>query len=94
MVRTAFDQLTPREREEYEQEKELAQIQAHFQLEFKDRELVLRKLEARWSSWLRLPMALLWLPIRLVMALAIPISVITKKELPKEFWDFMSGNRG
>jgi hypothetical protein len=50
-----------------------------------------RKLEARWSSWLRLPMAIVLLPIKFVLAFAIPISVITKKDLPDKFWEFMRG---
>lgn len=51
--------------------------------------LEVRKIEAKWTQLFRLPLAIVALPIKLVMALAIPISVITKQELPEAFWSFL-----
>jgi hypothetical protein len=83
--------LTPRERAELDWEKEAAQMQITYAEKIKEMDLEVRKLEAKWTSLYKLPMAVVWLPIRFVMAFAIPISVITKKELPKQFWEFMRG---
>lgn len=84
-------ELTPREREELNWEKEATKLQVAYAEKVKEMDLEVRKLEAKWSSLFRLPMSIIWLPIRFVMAFAIPISVITKKELPDKFWEFMKG---
>lgn len=81
--------LTPRERAELDWEKEAAKMQVEYAEKIKQMDLEVRKIEAKWTQLFRLPMALLWLPIRFVMAFAIPISAITKKELPDAFWSFM-----
>lgn len=83
------DKLTPRERAELDWEKEAAHLQVAYAEKAKEMDIQLKRLEARWTQLWKLPMAIVWLPIRFVMAFAIPISVITKKELPKEFWEFM-----
>lgn len=83
--------LTPRERAELDWEKEAAQMQVAYAEKVKEMDLEVRKLEAKWTQLFRLPMALIWLPIRFIMAFAIPISVITKKELPQAYWDFLRG---
>lgn len=84
-------ELTPREQAELTWEKEAARMQVEFAEKSKAMDLEVKKLEAKWTQLWRLPMAVIWLPIRFVMAFAIPISIITKKELPKEFWEFMKG---
>jgi hypothetical protein len=90
-MRDYRDEMTPREREEFEQQKEIAILQGDYQVRYRQMDVEVRKLEARWSSWLRLPMAIVLLPIKFVLAFAIPISVITKKDLPDKFWEFMRG---
>lgn len=55
----------------------------------KQLEVDLAILEAKWASWIRLPLFIIMLPVRFVVAFAIPISVITKTELPETFWRFM-----
>lgn len=81
--------LTPRERAELDWEKEASRMQVEYAEKVKGMDLEVRKLEAKWTQLFRLPMAIIWLPIRFVMAFAIPISVITKKELSDKFWEFM-----
>jgi serine kinase of HPr protein (carbohydrate metabolism regulator) len=83
--------LTPREREELDWEKESTRLQVELAQRKQDYELDLRKLEVKWTQIFRLPTAIILLPVKLVMSLAIPISVLTKYELPKEFWEFVKG---
>lgn len=85
------DELTPRERDEFEQQKELIEMQGGFTLKRTEYEIELSKIEARWTNLLRLPFAIILLPVKFILAFAIPISVITKRELPTEFWEFMKG---
>jgi hypothetical protein len=81
--------LSPRERAELDWEKEAARLQITYNETIKQMDLDLKKLEVKWTQLFRLPLAILTLPIKLVMSLAIPISVVTKKDLPDKFWEFM-----
>lgn len=83
--------LTPRERAELDWEKESAAMQIAHAEKISEMNLEIRRMETRWTQLFKLPMAIIWLPIRVVMAFAIPISVITKRELPEKFWEFMRG---
>lgn len=85
------DELTPREREEFEQQKELIELQGGFTLKRTEYEIELSKIEARWTNLLRLPFAIILLPVKFILAFAIPISVMTKKDLPEQYWEFLRG---
>ena len=92
MIRQPDDpNMSPREKAQFDWEKEATRLQIAHAERISEMNLEVRKLEARWSSLFRLPMAIIWLPIRLVVAFAIPIAAITKKDLPKEFWEFIRG---
>lgn len=83
--------LTPRERAELDWEKESAKMQVEYAQTIKEMDLEVRRLEVKWTQLFRLPTAIILLPVKLIMALAIPISVITKHELPKAYWEFLRG---
>lgn len=85
------DYLTPREIEEFKQELEVAEKQADYGLKVKELELQIKKIETHWTQVFRLPLAVILLPVKFVMAFAIITSLITKKDLPKEFWDLLRG---
>lgn len=84
------DTMSPKEREEFEQEKEAAQIQIEYQLRTKELELEVTKIEARWTVLLKLPMLIVKLPVMLLFGLALIVSVITKKDLPREYWNYLN----
>ncbi len=86
---TTRETLTPREYEEWNQRKEFFEMQAQHELAVKDKELEVMKLEAKWGSWMKLPVMVLMLPVRVVMSFAVIISAITKQPLPQQFWDYM-----
>jgi len=86
----ARESLTEREREEFEQEKTIAQLQADYQLKFKEMELDLRRIETRWTQVFRLPFAILMLPVRLVMGLAYIAHAIRKSDPSDKFWDYLT----
>lgn len=89
MAMTTRETLTPREYEEFNQRKEFFEMQAQHELAVKDKELEVMRLEAKWSSWMKLPVMVLMLPVRVVMSFAVIISAITKQPLPQQFWDYM-----
>lgn len=81
--------LTPRERAELDWEKESARMQIDYAEKVQAMELEIKKLETKWTQLFRIPEALLRLPIKLILSLAIPISVITKHDLPEKFWEYL-----
>jgi hypothetical protein len=81
--------LTPKERAELEWEKESTHLQVDYAQRMKELELEVKKLEVKWTQVFRLPQMVLLLPVKILASLAIPISVITKKDLPDAYWEFM-----
>lgn len=89
MISQPSETLTPREREELNWEKESARMQMDYGLQVERLKVEVTRLDTKWTQVFKLPLALIDLPIKLLVALAIPISVITKKELPTAYWDYM-----
>lgn len=79
-------QLSP---QEMAYEREMFDKQTAFQLEVKKLELEVAKIEAKWASWLKLPSQIIKLPLYILLGIAYIVSMITKKEVPKEFWNLL-----
>lgn len=88
-MRTMREQLTPREFEEFNQQKEMFELQARQQLALKDREIELARLEAKWSAWLKLPLVIITLPVRVLFAFGYLVHAVRKTEPSEAFWRFM-----
>ena len=86
----AREALTEREREEFEQEKTIAQLQADYQMKYKEMELDLKRIETRWTQVFRLPFVILMLPVRLVLGLAYIAHAIRGKEPGDKFWEYLT----
>lgn len=86
MVMIQRDQLTPREYELYNQRKEFFELQGQHELAVKEKELELMRLEAKWNSWMKIPLVIITLPVRILFGIAFICSVFTKVELPAEYW--------
>jgi hypothetical protein len=89
-MRSFSDQLTPREYEEYNQQKEMWQLGADHAKEMKQLDIEVMKLEAKWSSWMRIPLKIVLLPVYILFGIAFCIAQITKKDMPDEFWDWLT----
>ena len=88
-LHTMQAEMTSREREEFEQEKEASHIAAQYNIKMKEMELELARLETKWSSWMKIPVTLITLPIKLVMALAYIVAMIRGKEPSEDFWKYI-----
>lgn len=53
-------------------------------------EVELKRLEMKWSSWLKIPVILVKLPLFILLGIAYICSMFTKKEMSKRFWDLLS----
>jgi hypothetical protein len=93
-------ELTPREHLLMEHEAEQARLTREYSLTTKQLELEitreknraaieLKRLEAKWNTWLRLPALVIKLPVFLVLGVAYIVAVIRKVEPPKEFWGYL-----
>ena len=68
---------------------ELERVKADHVKQLREAELDIKRLEVRWLAILKIPLNIVLLPVKLIMALAIPIAAITGKELDKHFWEIM-----
>lgn len=75
----ATERLTPREREEFEQEKELLRMT-------QDHELRIAKEEARITKLFRLPELIITLPVKAILAVGIVAAYIAKQTPSDSHW--------
>jgi hypothetical protein len=90
MLRPQTNELSPREWAQQEHDKEMYRLQAETQLKLKSMELEIAKLEAKWSSWLKIPVKIILLPVYCLMAIGFIITSFREdKEPGQNFWDFL-----
>lgn len=94
-------EMTPRESlehewrvEEFEKTSEHAikmkQLEIELAKEDHKAEIELKKLEAKWAAWLRLPRTILLLPVLILFAFAYIFAIGFNYQPPKRFWDLLS----
>lgn len=82
-------ELTRREIQLQDFEKEMFDKQANHALDMKKLELEVAKIEARWSSWLKIPITIVKLPVYILLGIGFCISVAKNKELSDRFWNYL-----
>lgn len=86
MARSFNDQITPREYETWQHEREMLELQMNHAKEMKLLEVEVEKLEARWSSLLKIPVMILMLPVRILFAFGYIVHAIKSSEPSESFW--------
>lgn len=81
-----LDELTNREREHMQHEKDMFNMQASHNERVRKLELEVAKVEARWGVLFKLPIAVVRLPLYIVLGVAYCIAVGRKVEPQEEFW--------
>lgn len=93
-------QLSPRESVLMEHESEQTRLAREHSIKMKELEielarenhkatLELKKLEAKWSSWLRIPLVIIKLPVYLILAVGYSFDALRGNEPSKEFWKLL-----
>lgn len=93
--------LTPREHMLMENSNEQDRLMREHAVTMKQLELALAKeryqaqielkrLEAKWSSWLRIPSLIIKLPILFILSIGYIFAVLRKQEPSKSFWSYLS----
>ena len=88
-MRQSNENITSREYEEWQHDKEVWEATAAHQVRLKEMDIELAKLEAKWASWLKIPKLIILLPVYVVFGLAFCIAQITKQEMPEQFWNLL-----
>jgi hypothetical protein len=93
-------ELTPKEHLLMENDNEQGRLIREYNITIKQLELEvqreknmaaieLKRLEAKWSSLLRLPSQIIKLPVFLLLGLGYIVSVIRKTDVSKDFWNYL-----
>lgn len=88
-MRSYPEELTPREWAEWNNQKEMWELQAAHEIQVKKLEIEVQKLEARWSVWLKIPLVILSLPVRVLLIIPLSIYAAKKQEVPQEIWKLL-----
>jgi hypothetical protein len=83
------DELSPREIQLHQYEKEMFELQAQQVLSVKQIELELAKLESKLTSLLKIPLTLVKLPVYILFGVAYIVAVARKYEPGENFWRFL-----
>jgi len=83
------EQMTPREVVEMEQDEKMWKLQAEHLKEMKRMEIEVMKLEAKVSSWLKLPLVIIKLPVFVLFGVGYIVHAIRKTEPSENFWKLL-----
>lgn len=83
------DLMTPRETMEHEWRVEEQRILQEHAVTMKRLELETAKLDIKWATWLKIPMAIVKLPVYMIMAFGYVVAMARGKEVPDKFWDYL-----
>lgn len=89
-MRTFSEEMSAREWAEYNNSKEMFEIQAAHSKEMKILELDVARLETKWSAWIRIPVVILTLPVRVLAIIPLSIYAATKQEVPEFYQKLFS----
>ena len=82
-------ELTAREYEQMQHDRQMFEEQAKLQIELKRLEVEAIKTDSRWNTLFVLPREILKLPVRILFSFAYIISMFTKKDMPDNYWEWM-----
>lgn len=86
MAIVSRETLTPREYEEMAFQREMTEKAQIHAIQIKELDNEAAKLEAKITSWFKLPLTLLKLPLYLLLVIPLSIYAARKQEVPAEYW--------
>ena len=81
------DTMTAREREEYDQQRELFNLQSSHTLKVKELELKLAKTEMKWQQIYKIPTLIIKLPLLIILSVGFIAAMARGKDPGDKFWD-------
>lgn len=89
-MRSFNEELSPREWAQFNNEKQILEMQMAHTKEMKLLDLEVTRLEAKFNSWLKLPMVIITLPVRILFMIPLSIYAATKQEVPEFYKKLLS----
>lgn len=89
-MRTIDPNMSPREYQQFEHDKEIMSLQMAHQKAMKAMELEVAKLETKFSVWLKIPLMLLLLPVKILLVIPVVVYAAKGKEVPEKLWNLLS----
>lgn len=80
------EQLTPREYELYNQQKEMFELQTAHAERIKRLDIEAAKLEAKITSWFKIPLSIIKLPLFILLVIPLSIYAARKEAVPEQLW--------
>lgn len=85
----ARETLTPRETMIHDWEVDERNAHMAHEKEIRQLEIEVMKIEAKWSSWFKIPLTILKLPVYILFGVAYIVAVARKHEPSENFWKFL-----
>lgn len=89
MTLVSSDVLTPRESVMMQAEQEENAFNRQYTIDMKKLEIEQQQLEAKWASWLKIPITIILLPVKLVLGIGLAVSIAIGKDIPEKYWDLL-----
>lgn len=83
------ESITAREREEWAQNEKVMERQMIHAKEMKQLEIEVMKLESKWGVWIKIPLVIITLPVRILFVIPLCIYAVTRQEIPSDYWKFL-----
>lgn len=87
-MRQYSEELSPREWAEFNNQKEMWELQATHSKEMKLLELEAQKLESKWNTWIKIPVIIITLPVRILFIIPLTVYAVTHQEIPEFYKKF------
>lgn len=88
MAMQSSNQLTMREIQQMEYDKQMWEAQAAHQLALKQLEVRALEMESKWTSWFKIPLTIITLPVRVLMVIPMTVYAVTHQEVPEFYHRF------
>ena len=83
------NELSPREWATMNYDKEMYELQADHAVKIKELDIQASKLEAKITSWFKIPLAILKLPLYVLMVIPLTVYAVRGQEVPEQMWTLL-----
>jgi len=83
------EEMTMREREAYQHDKEQRESMHAYNLEIERMQLELAKMQTSWGQLWHIPISLILLPVKFFLVLAVVVAYARKQVPEQSLWDFL-----
>lgn len=90
MAFQSSENITPRETIQMQHEITMFDKSAEHAIRMQQLQIELEKIEARWTVVFKIPLAIINLPVRMILAIAFIVASARKYEPTSKLWDYLT----